>query len=109
MSCEGIQGPFRGGTVRFAVNFYDIDGALTQPASAVINIVYPTAAGESATVQLPLSSPAGAETRWTAIFDTRDIGPGVVFYSVHSEGGPPFGVDDGRFSIEANAANLATF
>lgn len=101
----------RGATIEFATDFYDFDGELTNPAGAVINLVYPNTSGVSQTTQLTMTPPAGAETKWTAVFDTRDVGPGIVFWSVHSEnaGSPPFAVEDGRFTIDANVANLTTF
>jgi hypothetical protein len=35
----------------------------------------------------------------------RTAGPGPVFWSVHSSG-LPFAVEDGRFMLRANTANL---
>lgn len=102
--------PFRGATVQFASNFYDVEGVLTQPGGAVINIVYPDADGVEQNLQIPMVGPHGAETRWTALWDTRDVGPGVVFWSIHTTDAlVPFAVDDGRITISANAANLPTF
>lgn len=101
----------RGATVQFATNFYDINGDLTQPTGALVNIVYQTPTpGTEANTQLTMVAPVDPETRWTAKWDTREVGPGLVYWSIHTvESGIPFAVEDGNFMIEANLANLATF
>lgn len=104
--------PVRGGTLQFSTTFYDIDDAVTIPAGAVINIVFPDANGEEQTEQVTMTPPSGDDTVFTAIWDTRDVGPGVVFWSIHTttgSGDPPFAVEDGRFSVNANVANLPSF
>ena len=106
--------PNRGATIKFATTFYDVNGVVSQPAGGIMNIVYPDSTGAEQTVQLTMTPPSdpSADPRWTALFDTRSIGPGVLFYSVHSVNSPddiPFAVGDGRLTIDANAANLPTF
>lgn len=95
----------RGTTLRFATTFYDFDGVETQPPGAVVHIE--DVNGEEFT--LTMTAPSGAQTQWTASFDTRNITPGVVTWSIHSLDGTPFSVEDGSFRLTANAANLVTF
>jgi len=108
-TCEGTVPPFRGATVQFKTTFYDIDGEISQPFGAVINITYPDVDGEQQTVEVDMESVVG-ETYWIALWDTRDVGPGTVFFSIHTTGDEiPFAVEDGRFNVVANAANLPSF
>ncbi len=102
---------YRGATIQFATNFFDFNGEITQPSGALVNIKYQTPTpGVEATTSVEMSPPAGAETRWTAVWDTRNVGPGLVYWSIHTEGAiVPYAVEDGRFNIEANAANVPTF
>lgn len=98
----------RGTTVSFTTTFYDVNGNVVQPAAATINITYPTTAGGSATFPLAMTGPTGNGT-WTAQWDSRGAGIGAVEWSVHSDPGPPFGVEDGYFVLTGNLANQVVF
>lgn len=95
----------RGATLRFATTFYDFDGVETQPSGAIVHIQ-----GVGLDTQVAMTPPAGAQTRWTASFDTRGVSPGMVYWSIHSLGAViPFSVEDGALRLTANTANLQTF
>lgn len=101
----------RGATIQFATNFYNANGVLTQPAGAVVSVSYQSLSELAlSTTQIAMTAPSGSETRWTALWDTRNVGPGPVNFSIHSTGGSvPLSVEDGAFTLKANNANLATF
>lgn len=101
----------RGASIQFATNFYDANGDLTQPAGAVVSIAYQSITQQTIeTTLITMTAPAGAETRWTAFWDTRNVGPGPVNFSIHSTGlAVPLSVEDGSFTLKANNANLVTF
>lgn len=100
----------RGATIQFATNFYDANGALTQPPGAVVSISFQSLDEQSnGSALITMTAPAGAETRWTAQWDTRNIGAGPVRFSIHSTGTVPLSVEDGSFALAANNANLVTF
>lgn len=101
----------RGATIQFATNFYDANGTLVQPAGAVVSISYQATTEQAlGTTQITMTAPSGAETRWTARWDTRSVGPGPVNFSIHSTGSVvPLSVEDGAFTLKANNANLETF
>jgi hypothetical protein len=101
---------FRGATVQFSTTFKDANGNVTQPASAAVSIVYPlVGGGMSNPLSVPMTPPTFPAVVWTAQWDTRDVGPGVVYCSIHSGGGPPSSVEDFQFTLTANPANLLTF
>jgi len=110
MSLSGnTQVLVRGATLQFATNFYDVNNVLVQPDSATINIL---PADSSTPIIVTMNPPAGAETRWTALWDTRGIeAPQTVFWSIHTGTGDPVPVtaEDGQFTLSANPANLVTF
>lgn len=101
----------RGATIQFATNFYDANGVITQPAGAVVSLFFQSTDEQlNPTTQVAMSPPSGLETRWTALWDTRNVGPGPVNFSIHATGSViPFSVEDGSFSLKANNANLVTF
>lgn len=101
----------RGATIQFATNFYDASGALTQPPGAVVSLSYQSVSEQDiSTALVTMTAPHGSETRWTAQWDTRNVGPGPVNFSIHSTGSVvPLSVEDGSFSLKANNANLVTF
>lgn len=98
----------RGTTVYFTTTFYNVSGLVVQPSSATINIVFP-ASGGTATALVPMTAPTGSSVVWTASWDSRGSGLGGVSWSLHSDPGPPFGVEDGYFVLTGNAANLLSF
>ena len=101
----------RGATIQFATNFYNASGVLTQPPGAVVSVSFQSLDEQSTgSALITMTAPAGAETRWTALWDTRNVGPGPVNFSIHSTGSiVPLSVEDGAFSLKANNANLVTF
>lgn len=98
----------RGTTVNFTTTFYSVAGFIVQPASATINIVFP-AAGGTATATVAMTAPTSPNVAWVGQWDSRGSGTGAVSWSIHSDSGPPFGVEDGEFVLKGNPANLATF
>lgn len=99
----------RGATIQFATNFYDVNGALVQPDSATVNVL---PANASAPVSIVMSPPSGSESRWTALWDTRNVAaPQTVYWSIHTGTGDPAPVtaEDGQLTLSANPANLVTF
>jgi hypothetical protein len=99
----------RGATVQFATNFYDVNNNLVQPDSATVNI---KPSLSSAAIPIPMLPPFGTETRWTALWDTRNIAaPQAIYWSIHTGTGDPAPVvaEDGNFMLAANPANLVTF
>lgn len=99
---------FRGGTAYWKTNFYDIDGSLVQPASAVISVDYPNTDGSRGQQTINMSS-GSSTTPWTAQLDTRNMGVGPVYWSIHTNTPIPVAVEDGMFDLTANPANLVTF
>lgn len=99
----------RGATLRFASFFYDLDGNIAQPSAAFVSVEYPNPDGTRTEVQIPMTAPGLPTSRWTALWDTRGLGPGTVSWSVHSAGPPAVAVEDGTLLLTANAANLQTF
>lgn len=103
----------RGQTAYWTTTFYDQNGNVTQPGSATINVVYPDAQGAGTggtdTTSISMVAPTPPAVTWTAQLDTRGFGPGSVAWSIHSDPGPPYAVEDGSFTLTANPANLLTF
>lgn len=100
----------RGTTIYFTTTFYDQNNNIVQPDSATINIVYPDqTSGGTDTATVNMTAPSAPATAWTAEWDSRAVGPGTVSWSLHSEPGPPYAVEDGSFVLTANPANLSTF
>lgn len=101
----------RGATVQFTTTFYDFNGAIVQPDSATINLVYPMAGGGTGTAAIAMTPPTSPAVTWTAQWDTRGIAPGTVSGSVHTGTNDPIPVaaSDFTFQLAANPANLLTF
>jgi hypothetical protein len=102
----------RGTTVQFSTNFYDVNGDLTQPATATINIVYSTAAEDNLSTKVAMTPPGGDVTTWTALWDTRGVlARRTIYWSIHTGSSAPIpvAVEDGEFQLDANPANLPTF
>lgn len=110
---------FRGGTIPFTTTFYDVFGNVSQPAGAPqVRISYPLAVGGTTTITIPMIPPGGTlpggavnsnANAWMAEWDSRGAGSGIVYYSVETPGSPPVSVEDGQFTLTANAANQPTF
>lgn len=98
----------RGATIPFTTTFYDANGNVVTPSDAQVNIAFTNASGV-ATSALIAMAPAGSGPQWTAQWDSRGAAPGIVYYSVETPGSPPVSVEDGQFTLEANAANQVTF
>lgn len=100
---------FRGTTVRFAATFFDINMDVTQPMGAAVNISY-LENGQVQTDLVEMTPPVDPDVQWKASWDSREVSPGLVTWSIHTEGDAiPFGVEDGSFELTANNANLPTF
>lgn len=100
---------FRGSTVRFKTTFYDFDGVtVVQPASALVRI---KKNADTVILEIAMTPPVNpaADPAWTAEWDTRGVAPGPVFWSIHTSGPPAVAVEDGNFTLSANAANALTF
>jgi hypothetical protein len=99
----------RGATVYFSTTFFDVNKNVVQPASATINIVFPTpTSGSDGNATISMTPPTLPATKWTALWDSRNTEPGTVSWSIHSSGSP-YAVEDGFFVLSANPANLLTF
>ncbi len=112
MALSSTQVVFRGTTVGFFTNFFDVNNNLVQPDSATINFVYATTQAPNQSAEVPMTPPSGPETRWTALWDTRGLAaPQIVYWSIHTGTADPIpvAVEDGSFQLAANAANLPTF
>ena len=98
----------RGATVQFSTVFYDVNSNVIQPDNATINIV---PSMTQTPVPLTMVPPSGNVTAWTALWDTRNIPPGVVYWSIHTGMSDPAPVvaEDGMLTLAANPANLQTF
>lgn len=101
----------RGTTILFSTTFTDFYGNVVQPGSGTVEIAYQDPNGNELTVSLPMTAPTGPPPldQWTAEWDTRGAGVGAVSYSIHSDPGLPFAVEDGELVLCANQANLVTF
>lgn len=100
----------RGTTVVFLSQFFDEDGNLINPTSAVVNVEYNGCNGVQQ--QIPMvapGTPGGDPVYWSAQWDSRGADPGVVYWSIHSGQPGPYSVEDGQFTLTANKANLLTF
>lgn len=98
----------RGATVQFATTFYDVNSNVIQPDNATINIV---PSMTQTAVLIPMAPQGGGSPQWTAMWDTRNIPPGAVYWSIHTGSMDPIPVvaEDGMFTLTANPANLPTF
>ena len=81
---------------------------LIEPDFAYINIDYPNPDGSRSQTNIPMIA-GNLIIPWTAYWDTRGIGVGTVFWSIHTSGPIPVCVEDGNFVLTANAANEQTF
>lgn len=109
----------RGDTIPLTTTFYDVFDRVAQPVGAPqVVISYPLAAGGVGSAIIPMTPPGGTlpsgvvntnGSAWMALWDSRGAGPGVVSWSIETPGSPPVSVEDGQFTLEANAANQPTF
>lgn len=99
----------RGTTIYFSTTFYDENGEVTQPVAAFVSIACLDLNGNPLTVApIAMTPPVIGSISWTANWDTRSIGTGNVYYSIHTQGFPA-AVEDGRFILSGNLANLPMF
>lgn len=98
----------RGTTVQFTTAFFDVNGAPVNPAGAFVNISYTASDATLETTNIPMTPPVSG-FNWTALWDSRNIPPGKITWSIHSMGPIPVSVEDGQFLLLANSANLLTF
>ena len=98
----------RGATVQFSTTFFDVNSQIIQPDNATINLI-PSITQQP--ILVAMTPPVGQAVQWTALWDTRSIPPGVVYWSIHTGNADPVPVvaEDGMFTLSANPANLPTF
>ncbi len=101
---------WRGGTVYWTTTFYNPQGDVVQPSSATINVDAPAPDGSRTQQSIAMTAPTDPDVvTWNAFLDTRGMGTGPVFWSIHTPTPIPVSVEDGTFNLTANAANLVTF
>ncbi len=98
----------RGATPQFSTLFFDYDDLAMQPDAATVNVIYPSLAGSVLQMQLDMMNNGPAEP-WTAKLDTRNMGLGPIYWSIHSIPPIPSSVEEGQFLLVGNPANLQTF
>lgn len=91
----------RGNVVEFSTQFFAVDGTPSTPVSASVNISIAAYGAIFSPVDLAMTQ---AGDVWTATWDTTDVPPGTVFWSVKSV--DPHSAEDGRFELSANYANV---
>ena len=106
-----VQEFSRGATLQFATTFRDVNGAVTQPIAAVLHVNYqgPPPGFALVDLEIPMVAPTLPSVIWTALWDTRNVGEGLVAFSIRSSGGPTFAVQDGVLKLSSNVANQQTF
>ena len=109
MSLQVTKSLFRGGTAYWETTFYDVNGAVSQPQGAFINIDFPNPDGSRGTEDVPMNPPTLGAVFWTVFIDTRNMGIGPLDWSIHTTGAIPVAVEDGSFQLTANPANLVDF
>lgn len=97
-----MQSFTRGATVSFSVEFLDATGAVTSPASAILSLSYPTVAGGRTAVDVTLTQ---VGNDWTATWDSRVAGEGVVFGHVRTPSPIPVSASNLEFALVTNRAN----
>jgi hypothetical protein len=108
MIITGVSHICRGSTILWQVSFTDsVSGAIRTPNAVSVNIVYPAIDGSEGNALIDLVPPVIPATIWTGSWETQNVGPGTVSWSVHSKGGGAgYGVKDGEFVLTANPANV---
>lgn len=97
-----------GGTAFWETTFFDINGNVTQPNGAAINVAY-YVNKQPVQAIVPMSPPSTSNSQWTAEWDTRGVDAGRVFWFLYTTGGLPKGVSTGSFMLLANNATLTSF
>lgn len=92
----------RGNTVTFVSNFFDVNGAPTNPSGANLCITYPL--GPKFVTDTPIAM-TNSSNDWTAIWESKKSNSGRVDYTVETTGVTPFIRDDGYFLLSAGPAN----
>lgn len=100
---------FRGATVVFETTFFDYKDLINLPTQAFVEITFPDVNGNPQTMQIQMLNPTAPDTLYLAELDTRNMGTGPVYWSIHSAAPVPVAVEDGSFVLTANPANLTTF
>lgn len=98
----------RGATIRFTSQFYDAYNHNQTPTEAQVIVSYVKSDGTPGTATIPMTN-TGPNGSWIADWDSRGAAAGIVYWSVETPGSPPVSVEDGQFTLEANAANQPTF
>lgn len=96
----------RGNVQEFSTNFYDANGDLVIPETAVMRINF-VGGTYRQVINLPMALSA-TDGPWVVDWDTSVAGarPGLVYWS--AQGLNPAGAEDGQFELDANPANQGT-
>ena len=92
----------RGNIVNFSFTFYDSSGDLASPDSAELQLTYVDHDGYR-NKKVTLTEVSGA---WTGTWDSKTCRGGWVHFHAHAIDGTDVLVQDGRFKLSANKANL---
>lgn len=93
----------RGSTIYFSSTFFDVDNNQVTPASASIEIVYPTLT--TLTAKTILAMAQQSDNSFKVQWDSRVAITGTVKWSVSTGGSPPYAVDQGDVTLLGNSAN----
>jgi hypothetical protein len=112
MSFLDYYGPtpsfFLGGTLFFSASFLDQNGSPTNPASVIVNLIYPAQGGGTKSTSISMTVTG---FQWTANWVADSASPvlaavGLVYGSLQSN--PPLpAVKDFQLFLSANPANQA--
>lgn len=92
----------RGATVQVSVQFLDVDGNVTSPASATAYLYYRAIAGARATASISLSS---SGSNWVGSWDSRVAQSGIISGHVRTADPTPISALNFSFALESNPAN----
>lgn len=95
----------RGQLMTFTATPTDYLGDPVTPSSLKLYVNYIHAGETTASDDPAIDMDPQSDGTWQAEFDTSGAAPGPLFVSMHAEG--PTAAQDEKFSIVANAANLA--
>ena len=91
-----------GNTVQWTATFFDMNGAPTNPTSALIRITYSTALS---TAQTDVSSMVQSSNTWTGTWYSSLAIAGNADWHLQATGTSINSAYDGNFTLTANTAN----
>lgn len=100
---------YRGAMAQLQTSFFDSCDDRVTPSAAFVRVDYPALGGGRATVCLDMVPPCGYSPWWTGDVDTRGMGLGALYYSIHTGTPVPVSVEDGAFMVVGGPANLINF